>query len=45
LLHSSAADNPAACSFNAPIICSSANLLLRMSVSLENGLYSKTGVF
>src|SRR4051812_38707052 len=38
----SAADNPAACSFSALIICSSVNLLLRMSVSRRNGLYPKS---
>jgi hypothetical protein len=27
------------------MICSSVNLLLRMSVSLRNGLYPKTGAF
>jgi hypothetical protein len=27
------------------MICSSVNLLLRMSVSLENGLYPKLGAF
>src|ERR1700685_1142087 len=45
LRHSSPADNPAACSFSTLIICSSVNLLLRMSVSLGNGLYPKTGAF
>jgi hypothetical protein len=34
---------PAACSFSTLMICSSVNLLLRMSVSLGNGLYPKTG--
>src|SRR6476469_4427150 len=41
--HTSAADSPAACSFSTLIICSSVNLLLRMSVSRRNGLYSKSG--
>src|ERR1700683_4182734 len=45
LRHSSPADNPAACSFSTLMICSSVNLLLRMSVSLGNGLYPKTGAF
>src|SRR3954463_12281956 len=40
--HSSLADSPAACSFSALIICSSVNLLLRMSVSRRNGLYPKS---
>src|ERR1039458_4345686 len=38
----SPADNPTACSFRTLMICSSVNLLLRMSVSLENGLYQKS---
>src|SRR3954466_4982684 len=33
--HTSPADNPAACSFSTLMICSSVNLLLRMSVSSE----------
>src|SRR5215210_3492139 len=41
--HTSAADNPAACSFSTLMICSSVNLLLRMSVSRRNGLYPKLG--
>ena len=45
LRHSSSADSPAACSFRTLMICSSVNLLLRMSVSLENGLYPKLGAF
>src|SRR3954447_21095816 len=40
--HASPADSPAACSFSALIICSSVNLLLRMSVSRRNGLYPKS---
>src|SRR5690349_11284691 len=39
LRHTSAADSPAACSFSTLMICSSVNLLLRMSVSRRNGLY------
>src|SRR3954469_15677166 len=42
LRHTSPADSPAACSFSALIICSSVNLLLRMSVSRRNGLYPKS---
>src|SRR4051812_37297125 len=41
--HTSPADNPAACSFSTLMICSSVNLLLRMSVSRRNGLYPKSG--
>jgi hypothetical protein len=33
--HTSPADKPAACSFSTLMICSSVNLLLRMSVSHE----------
>jgi hypothetical protein len=43
LRHSSPAGIPAACSFSTLMICSSVNLLLRMSVSRRNGLYPKTG--
>src|SRR5271156_4700322 len=39
----SLADSPAACSFSTLMICSSVNLLLRMSVSRRNGLYPKPG--
>src|SRR5947208_5955301 len=39
----SAADSPAACSFSTLMICSSVNLLLRMSVSRRNGLYPNSG--
>src|SRR5438874_8233793 len=45
LRHSSPADNPAACSFRTLMICSSVNLLLRMSVSRRNGLYPNSGAF
>src|SRR6185295_13954930 len=45
LRHTSPADNPAACSFSTLMICSSVNLLLRMSVSRRNGFYPKTGTF
>src|SRR4051812_28775387 len=41
--HTSPADNPAACSFSTLMICSSVNLLLRMSVSRRNGLYPNSG--
>ncbi|MGE3746173.1 MAG: hypothetical protein AB7G25_10790, partial [Sphingomonadaceae bacterium] len=34
---------PAACSFNTLMICSSVNLLLRMSVSRKNGTLPKIG--
>src|SRR6188508_714207 len=43
--HTSLADSPAACSFKTLMICSSVNLLLRMSVSRRNGLYPKPGAF
>src|SRR4029077_14190214 len=43
LRHTSAADKPAACSFSTLMICSSVNLLLRMSVSRRNGLYPNSG--
>src|SRR5215213_2136488 len=43
LRHTSPADNPAECSFSTLMICSSVNLLLRMSVSRWNGLYLKSG--
>ena len=36
---------PAACSFKILMICSSLNLLLRMSVCRRNGLYPKTAAF
>ena len=39
------ADGPAACSFSTLMICSSVNLLLRISVSRRNGFYPKTGAF
>src|SRR6185312_12710792 len=45
LRHNSPADNPAACSFSTLMICSSVNLLSRMSVSLGIGLYPKTRAF
>src|SRR6266446_9983616 len=43
--HTSPADSPAACSFSTLMICSSVNLLLRMSVSRRNGLYLKSRAF
>src|SRR3954447_25005230 len=43
LRHSSPADKPAACSFRTLIICSSVNLLFRMSVSRRNRLYPNSG--
>ncbi len=45
LRQTSLADSPAACSFKTLMICSSVNLLLRMSVSRRNGLYPKLGAF
>src|SRR5438105_2157085 len=45
LRHTSPADSPAACSFSTLMICSSVNLLLRMSVSRRNGLYLKSRAF
>src|SRR6185295_12578713 len=45
LRHTSPADSPAACSFRTLMICSSVNLLLRMSVSRRNGLYPKPRAF
>ena len=44
-VHTSPADSPAACSFSTLMICSSVNLLLRMSVSRRNGLYLNSGAF
>src|SRR4051812_2127519 len=41
--HTSPADNPAACSFSTLMICSSVNLLLRMSVSSEERTLPKIG--
>src|ERR1700683_1971464 len=45
LRHSSPADNPVVCSFSTLMICSSVNLLLRMSVSLRERTLPKTGAF
>src|SRR3954453_18155839 len=41
--HTSPADSPAACSFSTLMICSSVNLLLRMSVSSEERTLPKIG--
>src|SRR4051794_40106009 len=43
LRQTSVADNPAACSFSTLMICSSVNLLLRMSVSSKERTLPKTG--
>src|SRR4051812_13326767 len=45
LRQTSPADIPAACSFSTLMICSSVNLLLRMSVSSKERTLPKTGGF